>query len=224
MKNWLLNKKNQFYVALIISVIVFVTQWWAMKEIKTGGIWEWFISSFLLFFLLPVLIVKVYFKETLKSFHLSFDFSVRELIITFISGLLFVGLISFLVIRLSWYEELPFSRIFLANKDVFLLLHFSIFPLIVFFKQFLLFGFLLRSGERSIGVWRSVLVVAIFLAIEHIVVGFFSFQSISLVVLTNLFIFWLIFKTRSIFLTSFIAWLTSMVIDFTILYQISLIR
>ncbi len=225
MKAKILNKKNQFYVTLLISVIIIGLQWLLMRDVKTNGVWEWLLSSLFLFFILPIIVIKFYFKENLSSFHLSFNFGLREILTTLISGGIFIGIFLLLMVKFSWYENFPFSDFYLGDKNVFLFICFLISPLVIFFRQFFFLGFLLKSAEKVVGAWRGVIIFFIFLFLAFFISGKdFSVVVFSLTLFVNIFLAWLVLRTRTVILTSLVAWIISMVIDFTIFYQISLIR
>ncbi len=223
MNRALSNKKNQFYVALIVSAFIIAAQWFLMKDVETNGVWEWLISSFFLFFILPIVVIKFYFKGNLADFHLSFKFDFKDVLTVFVFGGLFIGLFFLLLVKLSWYKFFPASNLMFGGKGPFMFFEFIVFPLILFFQEFFFRGFLLRSAEKAIGVIGGILIQLLAVLIFEYVFGatlhFVIFFSILVV---SLFVSWLVFRTRTVFLTFLISWLVNIVINFTVFYYLNI--
>lgn len=221
MHKFLVNKKNQFYVALMVSVFVIATQWFLMKDVKTNGIWELLISSFFLFFVLPIIIIKFYFKLKLTDFHLSFKFDVKDVLTVFISGIFFIGLFFILLVKLNWYKFFPTSNLMFGGKGPFMFFEFIILPLVLFFQEFFFRGFLLRFSEKAIGIKGSVFIqILAVLVFEYVFGAPLNFVAFFSILIATSFLIWLILKTRTVFLTFLISWVINILINFTIYYYL----
>lgn len=215
------NKINQFYVTLIVSVVVIVAQWFLMKNIKTSGVWEWLISSLFLFFVLPAIIIKYHFRKSLKEFHLSLSFNFKDVLFVFISGIFFIGLFSLLLVKLNWFKFFSASNLMFGGKGPFMFFEFIVFPVVLFFQEFFFRGFLFRSAEKAMGIkWAVFVQLLIVLVFEYIFGAPLNFVAFFSVLVTTLFIVWLILKTRTIFLTFLVNWGINIAINFIVYYYL----
>lgn len=223
----MLSKKNQkIIIAFLTALLILLSQWFIFKKINIGnGIWGWFFSLIFLFFLLPAFIIKYVFNEKIKDYNLTFKIPKKQFWRIMVEIILFFGIILFFVLKFHLKGYLLTSFWVLESVDLVLFVDFLLLPIMIVSQEFFFRGFLLEVFRRSMGIFLAVLFQAILFLIYILIFREnLQWQTILLYGLFNVFLGWVVIRSRSIFVSALISWLVSVSISVFILYQISLIK
>ena len=112
----------------------------------------WFMLDFLLFFIIPVYVIKLIFKEELKDFGMSFTNLKVGVLYTFIAILIFISIVILVSNSENFREYFPLMNS--AKEDLVVFLIYEIFFLTFIFSwEFIFRGYILFGLEKKFGLY-----------------------------------------------------------------------
>ena len=112
----------------------------------------WFMLDFLLFFIIPVYVIKLIFKEELKDFGMSFTNLKVGVLYTFIAILIFISIVILVSNSENFREYFPLMNS--AKDDLVVFLIYEIFFLTFIFSwEFIFRGYILFGLEKKFGLY-----------------------------------------------------------------------
>jgi membrane protease YdiL (CAAX protease family) len=220
------KKKQKLIVTFLTLTLILFSQWIVFRKIEiSDGIWGWFFSAIFLFFLLPVVVIKYVFNENIKDYNFSFKLKKEQVWRILLELVLFFGIILFFVLKFNLKGHLLTSFWVLEKIDLVLFVDFLLLPIIIISQEFFFRGFLLEIFRKNFGIFLGVLFQAIvFLFYIAMFRENIQWQTLLLYGVFNMFLGWLVIRSRSIFVSATVSWIVSVSISIFVLYQISLIK
>lgn len=217
-----LNKK--ILILFFTIVLVFLGQWYFLSKIGSKlDLIKLVLGDIFLFLILPIFIIKKFFKEKISDYNLREDLLKDNQIklILIVEGLLFSGILYAFMIKLGWID---YFKIYLQPESswgVILLIEFLIIPLIIFSEEFFFRGFLLKKTWDYYGIfWALIIPVVASLIYVLILNSSISWQLIVMLFFINLFLNWMIIQCQNILISFFMMLTLRYLIDFYVIYYV----
>jgi membrane protease YdiL (CAAX protease family) len=221
-----MNNKEKILIVLLEFCLIIGAQWLILSSIEnSNGIWEWIISSAVLFGIMPILTIKYFFREGLSNYFIKARNEKEGNLLLFLTSIGFFGLMTLGVVKLNWQEFIPVSR-WLISGDIYLVLFIDLLlmPMVIVANEIFFRGLMMVSFAKWLGIPAGIVLqslAAIFSTsffLENI--KDIEVEKIVILFVFNLFLGYICFKKRSIFVSAFIHWLFYLAIDSIVLYQI----
>lgn len=226
MKVYNLSSKNNNRKVLVIGIIYYVLIILATlffnKQNKISGELIQVIYTFLLLFLLPILIIKKGFREKIKEYNLPNE-KIRKQVFLAMS-IIWLGSLLIWLFMLQWGGNDMTKTVWwnwgivrLAGENL------LIFPLIIFFQEFFFRGFLLKTLNKNLNNLMSVIILAVLVVIFNMLLlqKIFNWQIILGIVLLNILLNLIVLRFKSVVYSFFIYWLSWIILNFWILWQVA---
>ncbi|MDX1700346.1 MAG: CPBP family intramembrane glutamic endopeptidase [Melioribacteraceae bacterium] len=153
----------------------------------------WFLLDFILFFLIPLYIVKLSFREDLKSFGITFGNKRAGVFYTIISILIFIPIIYLISNTEDYSKYFPLMQS--AKSDLLIFIIYEVvFILFIFSWEFVFRGYMLFGLEKKFGFYSILIQMIPFVLLHN---GKPFLETIASV-LGAIFLGYLALRTRSV--------------------------
>ncbi len=178
---------------------------------KTAG--EVFWLNFILFLVFPLLVIRFFLKENFKNLGLTAGKIKAGLIMSALGTIVFSLLLYFLILKLGLRSKFGFYFPIAENFWLFLWFELILVSGILFFREFFFRGFIQLGLEKKFGFYGIALQSLLYssLSIKS------SWMEILLIFALSIFAGITTQRSRSIFYSYFVLWITSVVGDIIII-------
>ncbi len=216
------NRKQQliigggYYILAVLVVLFFY------REESVSSEFVQTICAVLFLFILPVLLVKKAFGESLQAYNWPAKYAKKQLLwsVVFIWGvsLLFWGFM------IQWGGEDVSKKMIWKNGQAIkvALINLTIVPVGLLAQEFFFRGFLLKILKNSFNKWFSVSVVAVLAGMFSMILvqKIFDWQVLLGILIANIFLGLIALKFRSVVFSFFVYWIVVVWLNFMALYQV----
>lgn len=221
MQKLFINEKNKFLIELrkldkktviifISSIILFILSWYYSNPKFLSSVFLfpksfsiiyedlsayslWFLVDSLLFFVVPGIIIKTLFKESLRDYGVKLGNSKLGVVILIISNLFLIPIIYFVSSSKTFSNYFPLMESATYNLIVFLSYE-ALFIIFIFAWEFIFRGYMLFGLEKKFGIY-SIFIQMVPFVLLHIGK---PFPETFFAVFGAIFLGYLALRTRSI--------------------------
>ncbi|MDD3608061.1 MAG: hypothetical protein PHQ20_04740 [Candidatus Moranbacteria bacterium] len=221
-----MNNKEKTLIVLLEFGLIIGAQWLVLSSIEsTNGIWEWIISSAVLFGIMPILTIKYFFREKPSKYFIKAKSEKGDNLLLFLISAGFFGLMTLGVIKLNWQEFVPVSR-WLISGDLYLVLFIDLLlmPVVIITNEIFFRGLVMVSLSKWLGIPVGIVSQSLIAVFSN---SFFledikdiEVEKMVILFVLNLFLGYICFKKKSVFISALVYWLFYTAIDLIVLYQI----
>lgn len=216
------KKRANFLIAIVEFFLIAIIAEFFLLQIETDGVIEWAFLSFVLFFLTSFFTIKYILKGKTKDYFLSLDLKKWGILKGLLGLLVFVAVMWALVVQLEWQSSIPVSNWILGSTGLMIFFDIVIVPIVVFSKEFFFRGFLMKTSAALFGIfWAILLQAALATAYDVYISGLIDYKHVALLFIPNIFLGYLAYVNRSIFVSALFSWIYILVIDFIFAYKLT---
>ena len=202
------RSKTEFILALMYFVIAILFFDFFLMKVHTEGVWEWFLTSLFLFLFAPLALIKFVFRGKVGEYNLSFRFSKKTLLFSLAGLLVYVALAGVIVIYFEWNKYIPISRWALGGTSFLLFVDLALTPFVLFAKEFLFRGYILKSAMPILGIAGAIFLQAILnIFLDAYLTSYtIAWQQVVLMFITFSFLGYIAWQNKSVIVSFLLVW------------------
>lgn len=224
------KQKIEALGVLLLFGFVLIGRMLLLSSVHTNGVWEWWLLTIGLLFVLPFFIVKYIFQLKLDHYNLVHRLSWKQWSSSLAIVLGCIVFVDWLMIQLGVENYLTISAWVLGGLGLTLIVDVLLLPVAVLATEFFFRGVLMGAFQSAWGRWPAVAIQTMCATLygAFLVEGIRSEgwtigngTKILLLLVTNGLLGYVAARTRSVYVSAAGSWLIIVATDLLLLYRVS---